>query len=319
MVEGGSTTDTSYFMDVYLNENDTIKEVRQTVIPPLHVPCYGSFTISYQDRMIRGGGRDEDDKVLDEVREFDDAIGWRKLPDMIIPRSFAGACTLRNKIIVGGGIDSNYKSIDSLEMLRISTSNNSPMWTRIESSLPNSNLCSPILSPLLGKIILIEGKLNRRGTYQEDAINVIYEEDSVGGPYQEDSIGNAASAQRNRVWEGTLQSNNGIEWKKVQSLRYSRFDCFSVVVDQKMYVFGGVPDGLDRIEVFDGREWKMGPMLVTKLSTKNAQAVVDNRKRIIITTNYNGIIVYNTENGIIKICDEYSLDKKRLWYSASTH
>ena len=294
MIAGGRPTSSCYFLDIYFNkENDQVKETREKEIPELPFPTYGSFACSFQDRIIRGGGQNAQYKCVHDVLEFDDALGWRHLPPMNIARSFAGACLVNNTIIVGGGIGSDYQPLDSIETLTITASDTSLRWTRSVSTFPNSMIRVPMLNQLHGKVILLEGKLRSEWKKMPDP--------------------------KNRVWEGTFESDNGITWKNLESLKSKRFFCFSVIVDQKLYVFGGVPDGLDMVEIFDGTKWESGPKLLLKLSTKNAQAVVDNRKRIIITTNYNGIVIYNTQNGIVEICEKYSLENKRQWYSAITN
>ena len=72
----------------------------------------------------------------------------------------------------------------------------------------------------------------------------------------------------------------------------------------------------DRIEIWDGREWKLGPQFSFKVSTANAQAVVDRKNRIILTTNNYGIIVYDPTQGVIKHYPQFKLRERRERFSA---
>ena len=304
LVVGDTFTKTSYFMNIYFNEeNDKVKEVREIATHklPENSPCYGSFTCTYEDRMIRGGGLVLE-KSVNTVLEFDDVRGWVSLPHMEEPRSFAGACLVENVIIVAGGIDSSYTPLTSMEMLTIDVGYNSEKWRTFTSPLPTYNIGIPLLNKLKEKLVLLEGNMDS---------------------YKDVSSVNGSDEITNRVWEGSwegqLQPESDIIWQAVQPLKFKRSDFFSVVVEDNLYILGGVSDGLDRIDIYDGTHWKSGPILNKMLSTKNSQVVVDKRKRIIITTNFNEIVVYNTKTEKIEICEENSLLDKRQWYSASTN
>ena len=290
LIVGGDTESTCYFKDIYLNEaNGRVKEVREQLLLDMPIATYGSFTIVCHNRVVRGGGQDENDKCVGDVIEFDDVAGWKPLPSLKARRSFAGACVLKNTLIVGGGVDSDYRILDTIEMLYITEFENSAQWTISKSKLPTSKLQAPTLSELQGKIILIDGNFS-------------------GTP---NLMGHG-----NALWEGTLLSNNEIQWKELPSMKHERFHYFSIVIEKKLFVFGGISNAEDEIEVFDGAEWESGPRLPLFLTTKNAQAVVDNQKRIIITSNYSGIIVINTIENTIEISENHSIDEKRQWYGA---
>ena len=97
-----------------------------------------------------------------------------------------------------------------------------------------------------------------------------------------------------RAWEGVLdKTNNHITWNDISSVTKKREAHFSLLVDDKVYVLGGydIEDYFmldDRMEIWDGREWKVGPEFDFEVPTANAQAVVDRKTRIILTTNLYG-------------------------------
>ena len=72
----------------------------------------------------------------------------------------------------------------------------------------------------------------------------------------------------------------------------------------------------DMMEIWDGREWKLGPKFPFNVSTRNAQAVVDRKNRIILTTNNYGVIVYDPIQGVIKDYPQFKLREGRAWFSA---
>ena len=121
------------------------------------------------------------------------------------------------------------------------------------------------------------------------------------------------SGKSNNVWEGTLESKNKITWEPMLSMQNERSVHFSVVVDDNIYVFGGYKIDNNFVEIYDGREWKVGPQFSFSLSTDNAQAVVDRKKRIIVTTNNHGIIIYDTIQGTITSHENHKLREKRKW------
>ena len=173
-------------------------------------------------------------------------------------------------------------AMDSIEMLDITTSDNGPEWKMCETNLPCKVWCHTLTS-FKGKIIMIGGLVEG----SDRSIN---------------------------VWEGTLESKNKITWEPMSPMQKKRSSHFSIVVDDNIYVFGG--SGNDVVEVYDGREWKLGPELSFSLSNENAQAVVDRKKRIILTTNNYGIVIYDPIQGTIKSHPTHTLKEKRKSYSA---
>ena len=91
---------------------------------------------------------------------------------------------------------------------------------------------------------------------------------------------------------------------------------FSLSVDEKIYVFGGFIVERNVIEIFDGREWSIGPTFPFFVLSYEAQAVVDRKQRIIIITSYHGIIVYDPIQGVIKDYPDLQLRETRKYFSA---
>ena len=107
--------------------------------------------------------------------------------------------------------------------------------------------------------------------------------------------------------DGSLEydDNYKIKWRKLNSMNMEREEHFSILVGKELHVFGGALNGEDQIEIFDGRTWKLGPLLPIELSTYNAQAVVDCCNRIIITTKQ-GIVIYDVKNEKVVSFEEQS-------------
>ena len=93
-----------------------------------------------------------------------------------------------------------------------------------------------------------------------------------------------------------------------------REEHFSILVGKELHVFGGSVNGEDQIEIFDGSSWKLGPLLPFELSTYNAQAVIDCRNRIIITTK-EGIVIYDVLNETVRQFDVSS----QKWFNRSSY
>ena len=50
------------------------------------------------------------------------------------------------------------------------------------------------------------------------------------------------------------------------------------------------------IEYFDGSHWTLGPNFPFKIHTENAQCILDRMGRVIILSNDDGLIIFNTTN-----------------------
>ena len=288
-IKGGETSSSSFKMELYFTGENVINEIRLKEMPDMPQPSFGNFKCVCEGRFIFGGGHNDRNTFLSDVLEFADIQEWKYLPSLKEARSYAASCFVRGKfLVVGGGLGDNYNWLDSIEVLRVEKCDNDLEWT-INSKLKMPSVFkSPTFNYLRGKIILA-------GTRVDDSSSLV------------------------EMWEGTLVSKQQIDWRRIASPGCKRSEHMSVVVKNKIYMFGGTCSDKDEIEIFDGNEWEKGPKMPFELSTKNAQSVVDDRGRIIITTNYNGIIVYDTNNdenyGNIIKQQEDSHQAKLQWYS----
>ena len=93
---------------------------------------------------------------------------------------------------------------------------------------------------------------------------------------------------------------------------------FSFVIDGKVYVFGGELGNNEdhNVEIFDGENWEIGPECPFYLNTSNAQAGLDDKKRIIIVSKHHGIIVYNTQTGNMNANAEFRMKDNRQFYAS---
>jgi hypothetical protein len=168
-------------------------------------------------------------------------------------------------------------------MLSITTSDNGPEWKLCKTNLPYKVQCHT-LTTFKGKMIFIGGL--------------------VGGSVS------------NKVWKGTFKSKKEITWAPMPSMKRARLGHFCIVVDDKIYVIGGEYSGNASVEVFDGIKWKEGPSFSISLNTHNANAVLDRKKRIVLTTNEHGIVTYHPIKKSIEQAPTFKLKEERQWYSA---
>ena len=279
----GEIVSSAYIVEIHFYPNcNMISEIIYKNVPDMAISNAYSFNETCGGRFVLGGGLDSNDKVLNDVHEVD-GQEFKPLPRLNEARYEAGSCYINNRLYVCGGENNGAYLLDSIEMLHITTSDNAHEWELCETNLP-CKVNSHTLTPFKGKIILIGG-------------------------YVEGSISN-------KIWEGTLESKHDIKWKPMSPMQKGRGNHFSVVVDDNIYVFGGLGSGNVLCEVFDGREWKLGPSFSFSLSTWNAQVVVDRKKRIIITTNEHGIVIYDHIKATIVSNTEYKLKEKRYGFAA---
>lgn len=284
-----SIYNTCYLLEVnFLQDSNEVKKVRYRNVPNIPTPNICAFSARVEGRSIVGGGFDSNLKILKESWELDKQV-WTPLPSLNVPRCGAVSCYLNKTLIVGGGHANGI--LDSIEILPIETTDNTSEWKMCTSTLPY-RLAYHTMTHFGNKLILIGGYTDYLPT--------------------------------KRVWEGTLDTEHKryrtvhkITWKEIPSMAKERSYHFSFAVDDKIYVVGGDDIGDDFIEIFDGREWKEGPRLsFSDVSTKYAQAVFDRKKRIIITTNDHGIIVYDPIQGVIKNYPNFKLREERRQYMA---
>ena len=250
------------------------------------------FSCLCQGRSILGGGWDNNQVALRNVYELD-MDEYHPMPPLNEARRSLGACYMDGYLFISGGVGSSYSELDSIEMLKISAAQNGSEWTKCNSTLPYP-VDDHTLSSLNGKLILIGGFVSGSGS-------------------------------SNKVWEGTPDfKNNTIAWKKMPSMQKKRSYHFSVVVKNNIFVMGGVDDGEDKVEVFNGKEWITGPSVPSRLSIYyGAQAVVNRKNQIIVcSSNVNnrnvvdGLITFDPENLTFKTYQEHTLREKRRAYFA---
>lgn len=283
LVIGGGRNDegltfSSFVLNVHFTPNtNEVRELSYDDLPNFPVKFRWGFGISCEGRYIMGGGYTTQGKYLSNIYELD-MEEYHAMPLLNEGRCAPGVCYTQQCLIIGGGFSSSSnKFLDSIEILRISATENSSEWYLSKSKLPmrGSNLT---LSSLNGKILLIGGY--------------------------------APENKSNKVWEGTLDLENyDITWRETQAMQQKRYGHFSVVVGNEIFVFGGTEN--DKVEIFDGTRWKSGPNVPFPFSRDNAQAVIDRGKRILIISD-EYLVVYNTHDGTItKAQNEFKLREKR--------
>ena len=295
-------TSSAYIMEVhfYLNCN-MISEVCYKNVPNMPFPNEVSFYNVCEGRSIVGCGLDMNRTKQNGVQEFD-GQEFKPIPQLKKARCGPRSCYINKTLYVSGGIINEMLDehgypyltpiVDSIEMLYITASDNGPEWELCKTNLPY-DVRGHTLTRFKDKMILIGG-------YYYISADVV-----SGG---------------NKVWEGTLQSRNEILWEPMPSMQKKRSNHFSIAVDDNIYVFGGEDDRVNSlVEVFDGREWKQGPEFSFSLNawySGYANVVVDKKKRIIITTNKHGIVIYDPIKGTIKPNVTFKLREYREHYAA---
>lgn len=304
LIVGGTTWDESgnthdihlcprnYVLEVMFFQNSNeVKAIRYKNVPSMPTPNAWAFSTIYEGRSIIGGGTyGSDVKGSKAIWELDMKQG-KRLPSLKFGRCAASACCSNKTLIVSGGYNDEIDGpLDSIEMIPIGISDKAPQWVRCSLTLPYRVSCHSMIH-FNKKLVLIGG-------YADD------------------------SAITNQVWEGTHAMVNKIEWKKMPSTRKKRSAHFSLLLHDNIYVFGGeeayLGEGIknDFVEIFNGRRWRIGPRFPFNVTTYNAQVVVDWKKRIIVTTNDYGIIIYDPIQGVIKNYTSFKLRKYHKWYNA---
>lgn len=256
-------------------------------LPDFPYADIGMFFIDCDGRSIIGGGVDRGG--AEYVSEFNRGK-WKKLPSLNFARWGAAPCYFNKTLHVSGG--NNQKNemgyLDSIEFLDIDSLHTASQWQVCQSRLP-CKVDHHSLSFYNGKLYLIGG-------YQQ-----------IWG----------SSKPSNKVWEGTFRTKNEIEWKEIVPMTRGRKMHFSVVLNNKLYVAGGESfDNYCSVEIFDGKSWSLGVEFSFPLSKGNGQEVVDREDLIIIITNDNGIIIYNTSDDSIEEFNNYTLRELRAEHGA---
>ena len=271
-------------MTVIFDESNEVSDVVYKSVQDHPSPFYRGSSISCQGRHLFMGGENKLYDLSNQVYEYD--MGeYQVMPYLNESRRDAGCCYHDKILIVCGGYGRG--TLDSIEMLKIEASDNDPQWMRLESSLPSTLRNHSIIS-FKGKIILTGGT-------------------STGGTTVK------------KVWEGTLNSDSSIiDWNECESMKFKREEHFAMNLGSKLLVLGG-RDGehtLKHIEYFDGVHWTLGPKIPFKITTINAQCILDRMGRILILSNDDSLIVFDTKNETFKHYENFGLRENRRQFCA---
>ena len=208
---------------------------------------------------------------------------YRSLPQLKHRRYFPSVCYVNRQLIVLGG-DTNYgKSQATFETLRVDELDTDTEWKLSKNTLPSELDSGPSAVSHEGKIFLTGGR---------DELDL-----------------NASSS----AWEGKISSDNTISWNKKASMNYRRSNHFSFSIPGKVVVLGGIEDCFkkDRVELFDGEKWVLGPEVPFRLSARRNACVLDRQGRIIIFLMFAAlcpvieIVMFNMEQLTFKRCQYF--------------
>lgn len=150
-------------------------------------------------------------------------------------RSAAGSTFWRHRAIVSGGCVTGKRITRRIEYFNP----NNETWNQLNVNLPmclggHSLVCH-------GKNLLLMGGLDK-----EKACKTVWEVD----PQQKDA-----------------------EWKPLPPMKYPSAFFTGIALDSEIYAIGGWQEtnaSLKRVEIFDGKRWRLGPSLPDKLSYHSA-------------------------------------------------
>ena len=103
-------------------------------------------TVQWRDQVVVLGGRDKDDKVVNDVFMYDCKTGKiTVLPSMLEKRWGCCAVITGNTIVVMGGVNENYKDLKSVECFTMGGSKweylptmNKDRWYAVAEVLPST-------------------------------------------------------------------------------------------------------------------------------------------------------------------------------------
>ena len=266
----------------------------------------GLFGCICDGRVVVGGGKEDSTDVFELIR----GGKWKTLPSRNISRTNTASCYINHHLFVTGGCitytdlhreKQGYIS-DHIEILEISNNHTGDHWTTCSSKLP-FEVSDHTINSFNNQLLMI------------------------GGTWGSSRYDNYSGPHSNEVWLGEVEHKvnylknlveTSIVWKKLNSMNEARKKHFSIVVDRKVYVFGGeMGDKANyNVEIFDGENWEIGPKCPFHLNSYNAQAGLDDKKRIIIVSENHGIIVYNTQTGNMNANAEFRMKDDRNLYAS---
>ena len=79
-----------------------------------------------------------------------------------------------------------------------------------------------------------------------------------------------------------------------EPMQFRRRAHFCVSLNNKCLVLGGYGRKNDNIEYFDGSHWTIGPKVPFEIHKENAQCILDRMGRVIILSNNDRLIIFDT-------------------------
>ena len=276
--ESRNNIDTSYILEVFFNDN-TINKVGYKILPNVPHSFQNATFGSYQGRSVIISGVGSNGQCI----EFDQEE-YQVIPSLNVNRYYAASTFIQNKVVVAGGSDDIYNSLDSIEILDWDESNHGSQWIQSPSNLP--------IEVEYHALVTFNNKLVLIGGWDSNALDTI--------------------------WEGSFDGlNNEISWVKMGlRLQKKRFRHFSFVISNRIITFGGYNVDDDFVEIIENNTLKQGPKVPFKLSTFYDRAVLDRKNRIIIISKDHGLIVYDHQNGTFTNYDNFKLREERYNYAA---
>jgi hypothetical protein len=265
------------------------------------------FYQNCQGRNIIGGGRgSRPGDFLQNVIELVcsnatlELPKWSNIPLLNVIRDKCPAsCYIANTyLMVAGGYHPTHGLLNSIELLNVpetaTTSDEEDNGHR--HSITKWNLCAttlPVkvqahtLSYFKGKIYLIGGNSGR-------------------------------NTNSNQAWKGSFDLNTKeFIFVEISPMKEERVGHFSIVVKDKIYVFGGEKVRYNSVvEVYDGKSWSDGPQFPFSVDRHHNNAVLNKHDNIIVLTNKHGTVIYNPTEKTIKMYNDFKLKDEREYYAA---
>ena len=287
---------TAYILEVHFQrDTDLVIEICYLGISNMPSRDEGLFGCICDGRAIIGVGKEDSTDVFELVR----GNNWKMLPSRNLSRAHTASCYIDNHLIVTGGYIAGQGNLNAIEMLEISAHHTGDKWI-ISSSVMPFRVSDHSLVPFNDQLLLIGGSRgNQRMSDQ-------YSNEIWIGKFE------------NKIIKCAIKVENKIKWTKLKPMNNLRAGHFSFVIDNKVYVFGGEWDGNEKqtVEIFDGENWEIGPEYSFFLNKSNAQAGLDDKKRIIIVSKNHGIIVYNTRTAKISENENFRMKDNRQFYAS---
>ena len=208
--EGGLNIDTSYLLEVYFDDTNSIRKIKYKDLPNVpHLFSLAAFG-SFGGRSLIIGGINSNGQCL----EFDQEK-FHFISSLNVNRGGAASTFIQNKVVVTGGRDDNGISLDTIEILDWDESNHESQWIEAPSKLP-IKVSDHTLVTFKSKLYLI------------------------GGYYQGSSI--SAGGRSNKTWQGYFDKlDYKIIWVEMGlRLQKKRAGHFSFVISNQIIIFLGI-------------------------------------------------------------------------------